>query len=186
MNQNQAIPAHYRGGFTIIEVLIIVMILGITAALAIPMLSDTNSTKLIAAADLLATDLAYTEIESISHSDDPRVVVFDSTNSKYIITTRSAITTAVGAGNDPIDATPINNPVGNQPYEVILGQRHAVALGGVTISSYSLNGDEQLEFGIYGQTDQAATATITFAAGTSNIDVTLEPISGEASIGTIY
>lgn len=186
MQKCPAICARRSVGFTFVEVMIVVIVIGITAALAVPMLMETDDTKLISAADLIVADLAYAQVESISHGDDPRVVVFDTTNHKYIITTRSAITTAVGAGDEPIDATPITNPVGNEPFEVTFGQRHAMALNGVQISTLSLDGDDELEFGIYGQTDQSADASITLTAGSNNIDVTVDPVSGEASIGTIY
>jgi len=165
--------------------MIVVMIIGIAAALALPMLTQDTSTKVIAAAQLLAADLAYAQIESIAHGDDPRVVVFDNTNHKYFITTESAIAAAVGAGGTALTATPITNPVGNTNYVTTFGKTRALALTGVQIGAYALGGDNQLKFLIYGQTDMSANATITLTCSGKSITVTVDPVSGEASIGNV-
>ena len=153
--------------------MIVVMILGIAAALVAPVLGDTAPTRLRGAAQLLAADLAYAQIESLSHGDDPRVVVFDTTANTYHIAATSDTT------------TPITNPIGGAPYRVDYGAGRAAHLADVTISAVSLDGDTQLGFGIYGQTDQTTDATITLAAGSSTMTLTVDPSTGEVTIGDI-
>ena len=67
-------------GFTLVEVLIVVMVIGIAAVVALPMLGDSHGTRLAAAARLLMADLAFAQVESIAHPDDPCVIVFDQAN----------------------------------------------------------------------------------------------------------
>ncbi|MHC4065472.1 MAG: prepilin-type N-terminal cleavage/methylation domain-containing protein, partial [Planctomycetota bacterium] len=70
-------PSQSPSGFTLVEVLIVVVIAAIVAALAMPLLAETDSTRLAAAARLLMADLGFAQVESITHGDDPCVVVFD-------------------------------------------------------------------------------------------------------------
>lgn len=153
--------------------MIVVTILGIAAAIVVPTLGNTAPTRLRGAAQLLAADLAYAQIESLSHGDDPRVIVFDTAANTYHIAATSDTT------------IPITNPIGGVPYLVDYGAGRAAHLADVTISAVSLDGDSELGFGIYGQTDQSTDATITLAAGTSSVTLTVDPSTGEVTIGDI-
>ena len=161
-------------GFTLIEVLIVTLIIAIAAGLAVPMIGQTGSSKLRAAASLLEADLAFTQIESMAHADDTRVIVFDASQTKYHI----------AAASDT--ATPITNPVGNTPYTTVFGKDRATSIEGVTIESHSLDGDNILGFGIYGQLDQTTDATITLLAGDKRIQLTVDANTGDVTISDIY
>jgi len=171
--QNPRRPRPWPCGFTLIELMIVVAVLAIAGALAVPMLGNTAPDKLRAAAGTLAADLAFAKVESIAHGDDLRLAVFDNPNDRYHIATTS----------DP--ATPITNPINRQPYLVTYGQGTAASLINVTIDSYSLNGDDQLGFNLYGGLDQAVAATITLGCDGLTVTVTVDPNTGESSIGAI-
>lgn len=156
-----------------VEIIVVVAILSIVSALVLPMFRDQGVTQLRSAAKLLAADLDAAKVESLTHGDDARVVVFDLTNHTYHL----------AAVSDP--ATPITNPVGRQPYAVTFGQGRAAALGMVEIQSVDLDGDHELGFGLYGQLDQADAATITLAAGDDTLTLTVDPATGEATVGPI-
>jgi prepilin-type N-terminal cleavage/methylation domain-containing protein len=173
-------------GFTLMEMMIVVIIIGIVAAIGLPMLTGDDVSKLVSAADMFSADVTFAQIESVSHGDDPRVIVFDTVAERYIITTAAAIATAVAGGDDPIDATPINNPVGNVPYDTTFGQTRAIAMQGVGIGSVTVGGDDELRFGLYGQLDQTTDAVVTLTMGTLSIDITIDAVNGEASIGQVY
>jgi prepilin-type N-terminal cleavage/methylation domain-containing protein len=173
-------------GFTLMEMMIVVIIVGIVAAIGLPMLSGDETTKLISAADMFGADVAFAQIESVTHGDDPRGMVFDTEAQRYIITTAGAIATAIGAGHDAIDATPINNPVGNAAYDTTFGLGRAHVMQGVGIASVTVGGDDQLQFGLYGQLDQTTNAVVTLTAGDWSIDITIDAINGEAAIGQVY
>lgn len=160
-------------GFTLIELMIVVLVLAIAAALAVPMMGNTASNKLRGAASMLVADLAFAQVECVAHGDDPRLLVFDNPNDTYHI----------AAASDP--ATPITHPIAGRPYLIDYGQGAAASLTNVTLDSYDLNGDDQLGFGIYGGLDQPTAATITLECDGLTVTVTADPNTGEATIGAI-
>lgn len=163
-------------GFTLIEAMIVVVVVAIVAAMATARMGKTNSQKLIAAAQLLAADLNFAQIESITKGQDPRVVVLN---------------TPVGQSHGyQIEATsnpgtPITNPVGKMPYQVTFGLGRAAALDGVTITGQSVGGDGRLGFRLYGQLDQTTNATITLACEGKSIVLTINAVNGEVTIGAV-
>ena len=156
-----------------IEVLIVVTVVAIVASIVVPMMGNTNSTQLRAAARMLVADLEFAQMASIAHGEVGRVVVFSIATNTYHIGTQS----------DP--ATPIPNPVDGKAYAVQFGSGRAFQLPDVSISAISLDGDDQLGFGIYGQLDQSAVATITLAGPAQTVTITLDPTTGEASVGDV-
>ncbi len=173
MNHRYSKHARQRRAFTFVEMIIVVSVIGIATALALPMLGTTSATKLIAAADQLSADISVTQMESISHTDDLRYMVFDSANEAYYI----------AANSD--QNTPITNAVGNKPYKVVFGKSSALSLAGVGIKSYSLGGDDRVRFGLYGELDQATPATITLEIDGLELTLTIDPVIAEVAIGNI-
>ena len=155
-------------GFTLVRVLIVVIVIGIVAALALPMLGQTHTTRLSAAARLLMADLAFAQTESITHPDDPCVVVFDQPANTYTVARASAPT------------TPITDPADDKPYVTQFGLGRAAELSAVTIGGYSLDGDDRIAFGPYGQLDQTTSASITLQSGAHTLTIQIDPVSGEA------
>lgn len=161
-----------RGGFTLVEMMIIATIVAIIATLAVPMMSSPQSTKLRSAATLLVADLEYAQSRTIANGDSPCVVVINSSTTYTIAT---AATPLVG----------ITSPIDKQPYVTTFGTGRATALQGVTISAWSLGGDNKIGFGPYGQLDQTANATITLACNGNTLTITLDATTGMASVGNI-
>lgn len=159
-----------RKALTLVEMLIVITLIAIAASLAVPLLGDTAGTRLQSAARLLVADLAFAQIESITHADDPCCVAFDQASGSYTVARSST------------PATPITNPGTNQPYVTQFGIGRASELSGVSIQGYSLDGDNVLAFGMFGETDQATSATITLEANGQSLTVQIDPVSGEASI----
>ena len=151
----------------------VVLILSIVASLAVPRLGDTATTKVRSAAQVLAADLAFAQIESIAHSDDLRLVVLDPTNHRYHIAKASAT------------STPLTNPITKQPYRVTFGQSDAASLSGVTISGSTVGGDNQLKFGAFGQIDQGTDATITLSCDGFTCTLTIHATTGAVTVGDI-
>ena len=110
----------HQRGYTSVELMIVVTILSIAAVAALPMLGETSSTRLSAAARLLMADIDFARIKSIGRSSNDRcVIVLDQANNLY----------RIALASDP--ATPITNIVGNEPYEVQFGVGRAAELSGV-------------------------------------------------------
>ena len=159
--------------FTLIEVLIVVTVVAIIASMVGPMLGDTAAAQLRAAAQMVVADLQFAQLASVSHGEDTRVVVFDTLNGTYHVGTATA------------PATPITNPIDGKDYVVQFGSGRASALSDVSISAHALDGDDRVGFGIYGQLDQTVAATVTLAAAGNTVTITLDPVTGEASVGAI-
>ena len=159
--------------YTLIEVVIVATVIAIAATVVLPMFGDTKAAKLRAAAQMLSADIAYAQVESMAHGDNPYMLVFDTVSHMYHIARASD------------SNTPVINPIGKQRYEVIFGQGRAMSLTDVKIANVSLNGDNIVTFGLYGQTDQTMPATITLSCGEKSVVITIDPYTGSAIVGSI-
>lgn len=162
-----------RSGFTLVEMVVVLLVLMIAAAMTVPSFGQSDDARLRSAARLLAADLDYARIDSITHGEDPRLVVFDTDEHQYHIAAQS----------DP--DTPLTNTTTRQNYLTRFGDGRAAALDRVEIEDHDLDGDNELAFGIYGQLDQNDPATITLAAGQKKLTLTVDPINGEVAIGDL-
>jgi prepilin-type N-terminal cleavage/methylation domain-containing protein len=70
--------------FTLLEVVMVLMVIGIIAALAVPMYVSAASTQLRVAADMIASDLEYAKSMSIS-TGKSHSAVFDTAAESYSI-----------------------------------------------------------------------------------------------------
>lgn len=161
-----------RSGFTLVDLLIVLVVLVIASALVLPMGSSTDSTKLTAAARMVVADLEYTQIESLSHPSDLRLVLFTSTSYALVATSNTN--------------TPLTHPVDHQPYQTYFGYGRAKPLTGVKFSNLSLQTSNQLAFGSFGQLTQTSSAVLTLQSGSRRVDITLEAATGNATIGSAY
>jgi Tfp pilus assembly protein FimT len=162
-----------EAGISLVELTVLIVILGVIANVAIPLMGSTGNTRLRSASDLLAADLAYAQVESIAHSDDPRVLVLESDGSGYSIATVSDTT------------TPIINPVGGHGYAVTFGMARAARMVGVSIAAMDIGDDNELGFGQYGQLDQDTDATLTLSLNAKSITITLAADTGELAVGDL-
>ncbi|MBN2269206.1 MAG: prepilin-type N-terminal cleavage/methylation domain-containing protein, partial [Sedimentisphaerales bacterium] len=71
-------------GFTIIEILIVVVILAIAAMTAIPMISSAGSVQVRSAANMIAADLEYAKSLAITKGQN-FTVAFDASGDSYRI-----------------------------------------------------------------------------------------------------
>jgi prepilin-type N-terminal cleavage/methylation domain-containing protein len=102
--------------FTLIEIMIVVVIIGIAAAMAVPMISSGASFQIRSAGNEVAADLEYAKSMAISRGR-PYSVVFNTSTASYQIKDSSGnvvtppgrkSTTAFGAGTR-LDSVAINS-----------------------------------------------------------------------------
>jgi len=74
----------YETGFTLIEIIVVVMIIAIAAMMAVPMLSSATGMQARSAAGIIAADLEYAKNMAITHQQR-YAVVFDESNECYRI-----------------------------------------------------------------------------------------------------
>lgn len=73
-----------KKGFTLIELIIVVVILGIAAMIAVPVVSSAADMQVRSAANQIAADLDYAKSMAITHQQS-YTVVFDIANESYQI-----------------------------------------------------------------------------------------------------
>lgn len=156
--------------FTLIEMMLVVIVIGIFAALAVPYAGSASQSQLPAAMRILEADIAFAQAHAITHQDNPCVIVFDLDKNTYRIALVSMPEIA------------LTHPGDNQPYEVKYGKGRVTSLPGITLNFVDVGEDNQLAFGSLGQLDQTTPATITLTDGRAKMSIALDPITG---LGTI-
>src|SRR5213592_1024430 len=93
-------------GFTLVEILVVVIILGIARAIIVPSIGSRNDLKAAAAARVIMADLIYTQNLAIT-SQGNRYMAFDVVNQQYSVTD-----SAGGIITHPVNQTPYTQKFG--------------------------------------------------------------------------
>ena len=160
-------------GLTLIEIMVTVVCLAVAAVIVLPTVSDNSGERLRGAAQILVADLEVAQSESMSNTDNPCLFVSDADNLGYQITTKKAPT------------VPIINRAGGEAFVTRFGQGRAGMAANVTVGPYSLGGDDRLSFGALGQLDQATAATIELRCNARKVVITIDPTTGDVSMGNL-
>lgn len=164
---------HYRSrqsplhGFTLLEVLIVVVLLGIIAMLVLPLFGDQDGDRVRSAARLLVSDLEYAQLCSIGDGADPCSVVFDLTAHRYHLARRST------------PMTPITHPGTGEEYITDFGDSLARALVGVRIDSIEEIANDQILFTSFGSLDQFTDAAVVLRCGERTVRIVIDSTTGE-------
>lgn len=134
-----AAPRSGQLGFTLVELLITITIVGILAAIGIPSFQQTMDKKrLVGAADNLLADMRYAQSESVKRDVTIVVTFTDGANWSYVFNT-SAGTTKTTSGNDykgtSIEVTTTGKLLSFDPKRGNLSEAPANASVLVTITS---------------------------------------------------
>lgn len=165
-----------RRGLTLVEVMIVVVVMAIVGVLAAPMFAATNATRLDAAGKLLVADLQFAQMYALSHAGTRCGVKITSGNTGYSVVTNSAQPFNCTA------ATELTDIIADQNYTTTFGSGRGSPAAGVTIGTYALGGDACVAFGALGELDQATAATITLQLGGNTRTVSIDPVSGAATL----
>jgi prepilin-type N-terminal cleavage/methylation domain-containing protein len=151
-----------NAAFTLIEIMIVVVIIGIAAAMAVPMISSGASFQIRSAANLVVADLEYAKSMAISRGQSYKVV-FDAANESYQI---------LKVSDDSVVRPPDRNcdtmsfPNENRIHDVVIDSTSFTA-GAVT-------------FDYLGSPD--AGGTVVLKAGEIARTITIEPVTGFISV----
>ena len=166
-------------GFTLIEILGVVVILGIMAAVILPQLGNTNNQSSMAAARAVMADLLYAQSRSIS-LQQMHYVQFNTTSGTYQVMTSVS------------PAVVISNPVSGQPYTVTFGSSSTTGLQTMQLGSANFDSQTVIAFdsmGVpysYNTSTSTATAlvsgTIVVTSGSASSTITVAPFSGQLSV----
>jgi prepilin-type N-terminal cleavage/methylation domain-containing protein len=167
-------------GFTLIEILVVVVILGIVSAVIVPQIGSSDDLRTSSAARALMADLIYAQNLAVTRQQTV-YVKFDAAAEHY------KVLTAVSPSE-----TVITHPVLLSPYLVSLGTNATTAqLRNVVIDTVSFDGQTIVAFdemGVpYAVTAAGASSAMTAGSiklkcGTYTLTVTLEPFTGELKV----
>lgn len=166
-----ASPSVAARGFTLVEILIVVVIIGIAAAIAVPMMSSAGSMQARAAASMVAADLEYAKSMAISRGQIYSVV-FDKVNETYQIEDK--------------DGAVIPHPV-KKGFDYVVDFTTDGRLDRVDIGDVSFDGTSKVSFDYLGSPWNGSgtplnSGVITLQAGSAAETVSVEPVTGFISI----
>jgi prepilin-type N-terminal cleavage/methylation domain-containing protein len=147
------------GGFTVIELLIVVVILAIAALTAIPMMSSAASMQIRSAANLIMADLEYAKSMAITRGQNYSVV-FDVAADSYQI--------------EDQDNNVISHPV-KKGFPYIVRFPNESRLNRVNVTNVDFS-DATVTFDCLGSPNSGG--MVSLQAGDMTATVTVEPVTG--------
>jgi prepilin-type N-terminal cleavage/methylation domain-containing protein len=169
-----------RHGFTLVEILVVIVILGIIAAIIVPQIGSRSDIRCAAAARVVMADLIYAQNLAIAKQQTHYV--------RFTASSYGLYTTATGG-------SPITHPVEKTPYTATFGSGGSSGLQTCSLTSAAFDGRATLAFDELGAPYSydsgtntiiplAAAGQIRIASGTFTMTVGLEPFTGELTVST--
>jgi prepilin-type N-terminal cleavage/methylation domain-containing protein len=169
-----------RRGFTLAEILTVLVILGIASAIIIPQIGTRSDLIAAAAARSVMADMLYAQNRAIA-TQKPHFIEFN--GQTYTVSTRDTSASALYT---------ITNPISNAPYTVTLGAQGSglanASIASVSFSSQTMMGFDELGSpfsyikGSNTMTPMAETGTVTISSGPINLQILVEPYTGELTV----
>jgi Tfp pilus assembly protein FimT len=154
-----------------VEILIVLLVLAIAAAIVIPNIGSANDSQAIAAGAILQSDLEVTRSMAMA-TQVPYSVVFSPDRQSYKVV-------ANYAGGAYAAATAINHPVNKgQPYEVRLSGLNGMSH--VSVTSADFGGLPYVTFLSLGQ--PVVGGSIVLGVGQVTVTVSVEAMTGIVSV----
>ena len=173
-------------GFTILELLVVLAILGLTAGLVVPMLSGLDNIKAATAADQIVSTLVLAQTWSVAGRSDCQVV-FDSSADKFELQDETGTVMP-----DPTKQMPAGSDSDEYLYRVSYPDSRS--LNTVTIDSVDFDGTQAISFDRLGAPRSGliadgptalSTGTIEISVGDDRMKISVEPITGQVNVTEI-
>lgn len=154
---------HGSAAFTLVEVLVVVMIMGIAAALVVPQLLNAGQMTIQAASRMVMSDVLYAQNEAIARQTERRVV-FDVDNNSYSLTDESGTTLSVTW----------------MPAGYTIDFDDDKRFSGVTLTAVDFGGSTTLAFDELGAPTSGG--TIELAANSNQYRITVSAFTGRVTV----
>ena len=170
-------------GFTLIEILMVVVILGIAAAAIVPQIGSRDDLKASAAARSLMADLIYAQNRAIT-TQKMIYATFDETSQAYELLSNIS------------PKTDLTHPLNKTDYVVRFGASGTNGLGDARLVSANFDGEKTIGFDemgapyavsmASGSVIQLMAGAIDIKAGTApTLRVSIEPYTAELTVTTL-
>lgn len=156
-------PAGSGSGFTMIELMVVMVIIAVIAAMVVPLAFGTTGTAAMATARRVAADLEYAQNLAITTQANI-TVTFDTNANSYRVSNSLGV---------------VEHPITHQAFTITLG--NDAGSSGVALTSAFGTG-HQVVFGPLG--DPTPSGTIGLGGGGSNYVLTVAAVTGRVSIAT--
>jgi prepilin-type N-terminal cleavage/methylation domain-containing protein len=176
-----------RGGYSLIELLMVIAVMAVVAAALIPSASNSISEQLEAAARVLAADLDYARTLAVTHESKYKAAI--NTAQHQWTLTHSGTDTALNS----LPASPFHlaqEPATQRTTQLraLLGSSVGLSIYSVYANGTSLTALNEVEFGPLGSTTRSEETVIWLSAGsgraTRYVPVRVNPITGLATVGS--
>lgn len=166
----------HRGGYTLVEVLITVTIMGIAAAVVVPNMMQGGSLGVQAGARMLIADMMFAQNEAMAQQNSRRVT-FDPDDNSYRVEEFDR-----SAGVWVLEYNPVlGGSANSENYEIDFDDDGRFR--GVEIVSADFNGATQVEFDDLGNPSSGGTVRLRFE--THVFDVKVAPFTGRITVERI-
>ena len=189
LTQHRSLAAPRRAGFTLVEILTVVVILGIASAIIAPQIGSRNDLKVRAGARILMADLMYAQNTAIARQKQ-FYVKFDAAGESYRV-----MDAAGPSGADNV----VMHPVNKDPFVMQFGPSGNSRVSDIKIKSAVFNGVDaayQGEFTIVfdelgtpyvycydlNNTNEMLDGTIVLQCGAHELTITIERYTGEIKV----
>jgi type II secretion system protein H len=162
-------------GFTLVEILVVVMVMAIIAGIAVPMMSDSQDAQCAAAARTLTADLEMAQSTALAQQAQV-ALVFSPDLKKYKVVLAAGQTLTNYAS-----LTPITNPFNpGQTYEVSLASELQVSRLVIQTASFGVGASTYVVFDSFGSPTNGG--NVRLKVRDAVLTVTVAPITGAISV----
>ncbi len=154
-----------RSGFTLVELLVVMMILAISAAVIIPYAIGTNDMQASSAARMVVSDLQYAQDTAIV-SQTPVTVTFNASSNSYSLSNTSG---------------PLIHPMTKEAYIIDFTTQRG--FGQLDIVSASFGGAATVTYDEMGSPDNAG--TVTLQAGPHVYQISVAAAIGKVTVTSV-
>lgn len=165
-----------KTGYTLIEVLVTVTIMGLAAAVIVPNMLQGGTLGVQAGARIIISDLLFAQNEAMAQQSTRRIV-FDADNNSYRVEKYDSGATAWVLEFNPSKGTSNNQ----QNYEVDFEEDGRFK--GIEIVSADFNGDSTVEFDDLGNPSSGGSIEIRFEE--HRFEIKVAPFTGRVTVDRI-